>query len=237
MVLWSNMKVNKHPKLKVLVVDCSRNYRNLIESMGHEVSMVNRIDDAAKFNYCDVDVVLFTGGADVNPKLYGHTQHPTTIISELSDELCLTVFNKAKQDNPTIKFAGICRGSQFLCVMAGGKLVQDLQGHAVYGTHETIDYEGASHEVTSTHHQMQYPCDVQHKVLAASVGLSKNPQMHIDGQVVPVDLPMDYEAVWYPGIKALAFQPHPEFGGADSTKKLFVKLFNQFIVYGLTLVK
>ncbi len=231
------MKVNKHPKLKVLIVDGSRSYRNLIESMGHDVSVVNRIDDAKDINYCDVDVVLFTGGADVNPKLYGHTQHPTTGIFELADELCLTVFNKAKQDNPLVKFAGICRGSQFLCVMAGGKLVQDLQGHAIYGTHEAIDYEGVAHEVTSTHHQMQYPCDVQHKVLAASVGLSKNPQMHIDGQVVPVDLPMDYEAVWYPGIKALAFQPHPEFGGADSTKKLFVKLFNQFIVYGLTVVK
>ncbi len=218
------MKVDKHPKLKVLIVDGGRSYRNLIESIGHEVRTVNFIDDAAKFNYCDVDVVLFTGGADVNPSIYGHTKHPTTGVSAVADELCLTVFNKAQQDNPNIKFAGICRGSQFLCVMAGGKLVQDLQGHAIGYTHEVTDYEGETHQVTSTHHQMQYPCDVQHKVLAWAEGLSSKPEMHIDGEVVPVDLPMDYEAVWYPGIKALAFQPHPEFGGAVSTKKLFVKL-------------
>lgn len=226
------------PKLKVLIVDGSRSYRDLIESMGYEVCVVNMIDDALKFNYCDVDVVLFTGGADVNPDLYGHTMHPTTGVSGVADELCLTAFNRAKMLNPKIKFAGICRGSQFLCVMAGGKLVQDLQGHAIYGTHSVTTYEGETYQVTSTHHQMQYPVDVQHKVLAFTTGLAKNPQMHIEGEVVPVDLPMDYEAVWYPGIKALAFQPHPEFAGAKSTRDLFVKLFNQFIVYGgLTIVK
>lgn len=230
------MKVTK-PKLKVLIVAGSRQYRNLIESMGHEVRSLNFLPDALEYDYCDVDVVLFTGGADVNPKIYGHTLHPTSSISQADDELCLTVFNKARQDNPSIKFVGICRGSQFLCAMAGGKLVQDLEGHAIYGTHEVTDFEGEKYEVTSTHHQMQFPCDVQHKVLASADNLAVNPEMHIDGEVVKVDLPMDYESVWYPGIKALAFQPHPEFGGAKSTKALFTKHFNQFIVYNVSFIK
>ena len=226
------------PKLTVLIVAGSLAYRNLIESMGYETARVDTLKEAHEFNYCDVDVVLYTGGADVNPKLYGHTKHPTTGISDLDDELCLTVYNLAKIKNPKIKFAGICRGSQFLCAMAGGKLIQDCQGHAIYGTHEVTTYEGETYEVTSTHHQMQYPVDVQHKVLAFTTGRAKNCQMHVEGQVVNVEMTIDYEAVWYPGIKALAFQPHPEFNGAKSTRDLFVKLFNQFVVYnGLTLVK
>lgn len=233
------MKVNKHPKLKVLIVDGSRQYRDLIENMGHEVRCVNFIETAKQINYYDaLDVVLFTGGADVNPELYGHTKHPTTHTSKLSDELCLTVYNLAREANPNIKFAGICRGSQFLCVMAGGKLVQDLGGHAVGFNHMVVDYEGNKYSVTSTHHQMQYPCDVQHKVLACvNPPMSTNPVMHINGEAVDVELPMDYEAVWYPAIKALAFQPHPEFNGAVETRELFVKLFNQFIVYGVNFKK
>lgn len=226
------MKVNKHPKLKVLIVDGNRAYRNLIEGMGHEVRCINCIETAKTFNYCDVDVVLFTGGADVNPELYGHTKHPTTQTSLRSDALCSTVFELAREQNPVMRFVGICRGSQFLCVMAGGKLVQDLDGHATGFNHMLVDYEGEQHSVTSTHHQMQYPCDVQHKVLACvNPPMSTNAKMHIDGESVDVELPMDYEAVWYPQIKALAFQPHPEFGGAVSTRNLFVKLFNQFVVY------
>ena len=223
-------------KLNVLIVQPSLQYVKLIESMGHTVEGLNTTAEALAKDYCAVDVVLFTGGADVNPKLYGHTKHPTTGFNDADDEVCLTVFTKARQDNPDVKFVGICRGSQFLCVMAGGKLVQDVYGHAVWGTHEAQDFEGKKYDVTSTHHQMQYPCDVQHKVLA-SVDISTSPEMHIDGEVVKVDLPMDYESVWYPGISALAFQPHPEFAGADSCRELFIKHFNQFILYSVTFIK
>lgn len=226
------------PKVKVLIVSGSVNYKTLVESMGYEALDIGTLKEAQEFNYCDVDVVLFTGGADVNPELYGHTKHPTTGYSMACDALDLEVFNLARKTNSKIKFAGICRGSQFLCVMAGGKLIQDCKNHAIWGTHEATDFEGVKYWVTSTHHQMQYPLDVQHKVLAWSDNIASNCEMHVDGEVVKVDMPMDYEAVWYPDIKALAFQPHPEFAGAKTTKELFIKLFNQFVVYGgLTLVK
>lgn len=230
------MKVDKKIKLNVVIVGASRAYVNLMEGMGHNVTCINHMPEALKKDYCDVDVLLFTGGADVNPKLYGHSKHPTTGYSEADDELCLTVFNKSRIDNPNIKMAGICRGSQFLCVMAGGKLVQDVGGHAIWGTHKVTDFEGETYNVTSTHHQMQFPCDVQHKVLA-SADISHGAEMHVEGEVVKVDLPMDYESVWYPGIKALGFQPHPEFAGADNCRELFVKHFNQFIVYSVDFIK
>lgn len=220
-------------KLNVVIVAGGIAYRQMIKDMGHEVQEIHTHAQAEEFYYCDADVVLFTGGADVNPAMYGHTKHLTTHYSERDDELYDICYNKAKEQNPDIKFVGICRGSQYLCVKAGGKLVQDLKGHAIWGTHEVTDYEGETHQVTSTHHQMQYPCDVQHKVLAWADAIAQEPQMHIDGEAVDVELPMDYEAVWYPSIKALAFQPHPEFNGAGTTLNLFRKLFNQLIVSNL----
>lgn len=42
--------------------------------------------------------------------------------------------------------------------MNGGKLIQDVQNHALYGTHPIIDAASEEvFEITSTHHQMQFP--------------------------------------------------------------------------------
>ena len=46
--------------------------------------------------------------------------------------------------------------TQFLCVMNGGKLVQNCKNHALWGTHGITDGV-VTYEITSTHHQMQYP--------------------------------------------------------------------------------
>jgi len=52
---------------------------------------------------------------------------------------------------------GICRGSQFLTVMSGGRLFQDVSGHAIMGTHLIKFKDGSSLGITSTHHQMMNP--------------------------------------------------------------------------------
>ena len=59
---------------------------------------------------------------------------------------------------PNQLVVAICRGSQFCCVMNGGKLVQNVNGHATRGTHPIYNRKtGQAYEITSTHHQMQYP--------------------------------------------------------------------------------
>src|SRR5438309_1359385 len=62
-------------------------------------------------------------------------------------------FHRAKMIGKPM--AGICRGSQFLNVMAGGRLCQHLDGHGSWHDMETSD--GRSFEVSSTHHQMMLP--------------------------------------------------------------------------------
>lgn len=222
-------------RLKVMVVGSgmSLSYHKMLNDMGHDTVACRNVAQIRPLLYKgDIDVVLFVGGADVNPELYGHTMHPTTGISRKEDELYEQAFCQAREfDN--IKFVGICRGSQYLCVAAGGVLVQHCDAHAVFGTHGVETVYGDIYGVTSTHHQMQDPRQVEHKLLAWTKRTSFK-EYSIGGEVVTISSgedkdELDIEAVWYPNIKALAFQPHPEFDGAATTLALFKRLWNDYI--------
>ncbi len=52
------------------------------------------------------DLVVFTGGEDINPALYGETCLVSTIFSANRDKEDLTAWNKYR-DTPKV---GICRG-------------------------------------------------------------------------------------------------------------------------------
>ena len=72
------------------------------------------------------DGFLFTGGHDVNPKLYGQekTVHCGKICEE-RDRMEAYIFHEAvlKQNKPAL---GICRGIQLFNALLGGSLYQDL---------------------------------------------------------------------------------------------------------------
>jgi putative glutamine amidotransferase len=72
----------------------------------------------------DIDFVLFDGGADIHPMLYKEPKHPATRTNIVRDWMELIIFQYYLK-LPT-KFIGICRGSQFLNVLMGGTLHQDL---------------------------------------------------------------------------------------------------------------
>ena len=99
----------------------------------------------------DIALVVFTGGEDVYPELYGEEIGFRTYCSPSRDEYEVKMFEFAKKHN--IPCAGICRGSQFLCVMAGGKLAQDITGHAGWD-HEIATKDGRKLTCNSSHHQM-----------------------------------------------------------------------------------
>ena len=109
-----------------------------------------------------VALVVFTGGSDVSPGLYSNNApHPRTFSDLARDTEEITIYETALDNK--IPMAGICRGAQFLCVMAGGKLVQDITGHQ--GTHDVLArYPNAGLKriaVSSSHHQMQFPFDLK----------------------------------------------------------------------------
>lgn len=71
------------------------------------------------------DGVLLTGGADIDPALYGELErHSTVEIDSERDQYEVDLTRHALQQN--LPLLAICRGVQLLNVVAGGTLVQDI---------------------------------------------------------------------------------------------------------------
>jgi hypothetical protein len=97
--------------------------------------------------------------------------------------------------------------------MNGGKLIQNVSRHAMFGTHQII-YNGMSdrrYEITSTHHQMQYPFNLPKNDYSVLYFASRRSDYYEgDGIQEP---PCEPEVVYYHvegKPKCLAIQGHPE---------------------------
>ncbi|HEY0755802.1 MAG TPA: gamma-glutamyl-gamma-aminobutyrate hydrolase family protein [Ktedonobacteraceae bacterium] len=72
-----------------------------------------------------LDGILFSGGIDLQPELYGELRHPATDEGDPQlDEFEVAVANWALQED--IPILGVCRGMQLLNVILGGTLYQDI---------------------------------------------------------------------------------------------------------------
>lgn len=97
--------------------------------------------------------------------------------------------------------------------MNGGLLVQNVRGHATFGTHQISnmnDFE--TYEITSTHHQMQYPFNLDSKDYKLLWVANPRRSEYYEGDQITA-VPYEPEIVLYhvPGKpKCLAIQGHPE---------------------------
>jgi len=98
-----------------------------------------------------LDGLVLSGGADLDPELYGATPEPLTVTRPERDSAELLLARAAlDRDMPVL---GVCRGMQLLTVAAGGTLHQHLpdvvghEGHrpapAVYG-HQEVTFTPGS---------------------------------------------------------------------------------------------
>jgi putative glutamine amidotransferase len=77
-----------------------------------------------------LDGIMFTGGSDVNPDLYGEPPHATTKVKPERDTAELQLMRAALAAD--LPLFGIWRGMQLMCVAYGGRLHQhlpDVLGH------------------------------------------------------------------------------------------------------------
>lgn len=82
--------------MKIYVVGGADNYVNFIEN----VQLVEKLEDA--------QLVVFTGGEDVTPSLYGCKKHRTTYSNLKRDQDEQAIFNKIDPKKQVC--LGICRG-------------------------------------------------------------------------------------------------------------------------------
>ena len=202
----------------VLIINTSDAYVNMFESMGWKVV----------YSYGSADLVQFTGGSDVSPSLYGEAEHPYTSTNPARDKHESDAFDICMAMG--IPMAGICRGAQFLNVMSGGSLWQDVDNHAIYGVHAALDLATERMvDVTSTHHQMMR-VGSNGEVLVEAYEATYYDCMK-DGKVEQyTELGTgDVEAAYYGTTGCLCFQPHPELHGAESTRTLYFELLQRHL--------
>lgn len=171
--------------------------------------------------YTDLDLLLLTGGADVNPSRYGempsfYTDKPD-LIKEYFD---VHVLPRYIEDR--VPVFGICRGIQSLATVFGGKLHQNMY----HETNKAEDPYCSVHnifviaepskkiKVNSRHHQSVVRPDVDSiiKVLATHSSI----RTHI-------------EAIMIQGYPISACQWHPEDLDEDSGVIYAASLINQIL--------
>jgi len=174
------------------------------------------------------DGFLFTGGHDVNPKLYGDEKTPHCgEICDIRDKMEAYIFHEVvlKKNKSAL---GICRGIQFINAMLGGTLYQDIptelpsninhaKGHTESPAHNVHILPGSplhkligkeSLEVNSSHHQGIKKLSKELEVMAlADDGLVESVYMR------------ERSDVW-------AVQWHPECSLKDEISK---KIFSSFV--------
>lgn len=168
----------------------------------------------------DIDLVVFSGGEDVSPSLYGE-KNVDSYCNPQRDAHETEIFDNFK-DIPKV---GICRGGQFLNVLSGGRMWQDTDGHGRY--HELTDIKtGTPWYVSSTHHQMMRPSEDAEIVAIAHQ--SDYRKAAIDFEFSGQTDYDDIEVLWYPKTNSLCFQPHPEYTDAEQTEAYFFSLLHRY---------
>lgn len=202
---------------KVHIVNGSAAYGQLFLEAGFTLS-----------NADEAELVCFTGGEDVSPNLYGDKRHNTTHNNPHRDFRESELFKDFLARG--LPMVGICRGAQFLNVMAGGRMYQNVTRHTA--PHYLTDLRtGTEVWVTSTHHQMMMPGD-KGKVIGASY--LHGDREWFDGEVARRDQSdEDNEVVLFKRKRLLCFQPHPEmyqnYSEYDGMREYFFSLVNELI--------
>lgn len=117
------------------------------------------VDDIKSAN-----IVLFTGGCDITPSLYGGYEQDDHTHNIDRDNFEIEMFQKVRKDQLCV---GVCRGGQMLNVMCGGKMVQDCEGHK--NTYHDIircffnPFLSKRLYVNSRHHQQMSPYNLPKK--------------------------------------------------------------------------
>jgi len=100
-------------------------YVRAVEQAGGRALLVPPSDDGVDETLEALDGLIFSGGSDLDPELYGQEAHAETLgVVRNRDTAELALLEAAlERDMPVL---AICRGSQVLNVARGGDLVQHL---------------------------------------------------------------------------------------------------------------
>lgn len=176
----------------------------------------------------DADVVVFIGGEDINPKLYGQAD-VGSYFTDRRDDYEKAIYEEAQKLGKVC--FGICRGAQFLHAMNGGQLWQDVNNHAGR-RHFIVDLdEDVRLEVTSMHHQMLQDCDGLEVIAVtedqiATTFVDENLSINLEKLGNNNETEIEIEAGCWHDTKCFFVQGHPEVGSQYYRTWTMTKLYD-----------
>lgn len=206
-------------------------YMKGVEVSGGVPVMLPLTDDDAELSRAAdaFDGFLFTGGHDISPALYGEP------LSARSGELCpgrdameTKLFRMCYERDKAV--FGICRGIQFINVMLGGTLYQDLATeHASGISHsQKPPYDVPCHAVDIKEGTPLYTLLGQKRIMVNSYHHQAVRRLAEDLCAMAVSDDGLVEAVWAPGKRFVwGVQWHPEF--SYRTDEASRALFGAFV--------
>lgn len=209
-------------QLTVLVVGNDPAVKRMFQENGYAVA-----EGATHME--NINLMVFTGGEDVTPNLYGEAAHPKT-QNNLSRDLQEIKYFRLAQDY-MVPCIGICRGGQFLNVMSGGALYQHVTMHTQSHDMTLLD-SGETIQATSTHHQMFSPSE-DAIILAVAHQKGAVREYMANRSVVSELIPdgQQYEVVQYAHTQSICFQPHPEYvKKGDPLQEYFFQLCDMLLL-------
>lgn len=192
----------------------------------------------------EADVILYAGGTDVNPAMYGEkplatTQRPDTVRDGIE------TFTYKEGLKWGAVHVGVCRGMQLLNVLNGGKLWQHVDGHEgnhgirTMGPEKYQGYYLMTTEVTSSHHQVIIPPrhgNEKHNpyfitAVAANTGKDEGSRRWMRNST-DKRLPdrQEVEGIWFPNTNSFGVQFHP--GWNTESAKVLKDLFGWWVRKG-----
>ena len=121
-------------------------YVRAVETAGGRALLIPPSVDGIQETLDAVDGLLFSGGSDLDPDLYGQEAHAETndIVAERDSAEIALMRAALERDMPVL---AVCRGSQVLNVALGGDLVQHLPDVVGDEKHKHTPGEFADHDI------------------------------------------------------------------------------------------
>ena len=121
-------------------------YVDAVERAGGRPVLVPPSEEGVEETLEALDGIVFSGGADVDPALYGADSHPETDEPQARRDAGEMALLRAalERDLPTL---AVCRGAQLLNVARGGDLVQHLPEKVGHERHRSTLGAFAEHSV------------------------------------------------------------------------------------------
>jgi len=186
-------------------------YVRAVEQAGGRPLLVPPSTDGIEETLDAVDGLVFSGGSDLDPELYGQEVHVETrgVVRRRDDAEIALLHAALERDVPVL---AVCRGSQIMNVALGGDLVQHLPDVVGDDTHVQTPGTFADHEVDVVEEERLHP------VLGDRVAVKSHHHQGLGklGEGLRVAALADdgtVEAVWDPSRSfAVGVLWHPEAG-------------------------